>query len=104
MTHKHTELIKVLSFIFPKANPDFDRKIDLVTEWYLEFLNKEQPPTREIGVNDERQIIMKMPYKRNCGYWTDNNIELEEISKRFNIEVISEETFEEMWKSWGDSN
>ncbi len=63
----------ILSKIIPNANPDFDKFIDNVEYWLLECEIESEIPTREIGIDKNENIILKMPFKNNYGYWIDNN-------------------------------
>lgn len=89
--------IGIIKFIFPKANPDFDDKIDAVFIWLLEFENEEDFPNREIGMDSNNNVILKMPYKKNYGYWTDNNLKYKDFVSLFNVEIINENEFLKKW-------
>ena len=54
-------LARILTLIIPKANSDFDGKIDRVKQWILEFEEDDGIPTSEIGLNKSGEIIMIMP-------------------------------------------
>ncbi|WP_417361533.1 hypothetical protein [Galbibacter sp.] len=90
-------LDKILSFFIPIANPDFEDKIFLVSNWLLEFDNESAIPNREIGLNSESEVILKMPYKKNYGYWIDNSLTYNDFKKKFDYEVIDKEVFEKNW-------
>jgi hypothetical protein len=87
----------ILYRIFPIANPDFDKKIDDVRIWLLEFDSNNGTPTREIGLDANEQVIAKMPYNENYGYWTDNNMTLKDFSNQFQVIEISQDFFEQKW-------
>lgn len=89
-------LTGILTTIIPKANPNFDQKIDEVRYWLVEFDN-DGIPKREIGLDKEKQVILKMPYKDNYGYWTDNNLLLNDFRKHFVVSEISKNSFEQSW-------
>lgn len=89
----------VLSIFLPKANPDFDRNLYLVKQWLLEFKDENSTPNREVGLNDSCEVLMKMPDHQNYGYWTDNNLKLNDFKKRFDIDYINEAFFNEKWNS-----
>jgi hypothetical protein len=90
-------LISVLEKVIPKANPDFEDKIDGVKHWLLEFDINTEIPQREIGMDKEGKVILIMPYKSNYGFWTDNNLLLKDFKEHFNISEISKEIFEYNW-------
>lgn len=91
-------LVGILTKIIPKANPDFDGKIDEVQYWLVECDNETGIPEREIGLDKEGRVILKMPYKNNYGYWTDNNLLLNDFKEHFIVTEISKETFEKNWE------
>jgi hypothetical protein len=90
-------IIGILSTITPKANPDFENKIDLVETWIIELDNETGIPEREIGMDKNGRIIMKMPFKNNYGYWTDNNLLLTDFKNHFETSKISRDSFENYW-------
>ncbi|RFN58407.1 hypothetical protein [Marixanthomonas ophiurae] len=87
----------ILSSIIPKANPDFENKIDLVEKWIVELDNETGIPEREIGMDKNGRIIIKMPFKNNYGYWTDNNLLLTDFKNHFETSEISQDSFENYW-------
>lgn len=89
----------LLTSIFSEANPDFEDRIDSVAVWLLEFTDETNPPTREIGLDRDSRVILKMPDERNSGYWTDNILTLDDFRKHFQVEMISSETFERDWQA-----
>lgn len=56
-------LFRIIHFFIPKANPDYEDKIGDVKYWLIEF-NEDNIPVREIGLNENEIIILKMPYKK----------------------------------------
>lgn len=91
-------LVAMLSAIIPKANQDFDGKIGDVIHWLVECDNETGIPEREIGLDKEGRVILKMPFKDNYGYWTDNNLLLNDFKTHFMTSEISKEMFEEKWE------
>ena len=90
-------LIKILSKILPVANPDFDKKIDDVKYWMIEF-DETGLAEREIGLDRNSKVILKMPFKNNYGYWTDNNLQFDDFIKTFVCEKIEKKVFEHKWQ------
>jgi hypothetical protein len=88
---------RFLTFILPKANPDFDEKIPSVSRWFLEFENENSVPTREVGVNSDNKVLVKMPYVNNYGYWSDNNLTYIDFKKSFKSTTIDVKFFEDKW-------
>lgn len=87
----------IFEMIFPKANPDFESKINLVAYWLLEFKDTQSSPQREIGLDPTGKMILKMPYRKNLGYWVDNSLKIEDFQRLFEIEEITKEEFEKCW-------
>ena len=90
-----------LEFIIEKliqaANPDFEKVIDHIREWCLEFNDKEPIQLRDIGIDKNGKVIAKMPYKDNYGYWTDNSLTYDDFLERFETSEITQEYFESKW-------
>jgi len=90
-------VIKVLTTIIPKANPDFEDKLQDVDEWLIEIDKEAEIANREIGINNKGQTIMIMPFGDNYGYWTDNNLKPTDFVELFHATTISENEFTERW-------
>jgi hypothetical protein len=90
----------ILGKIIPVANPEFENKIDDVITWLIECDIESGIPMREIGLDKKGIAIVKMPYRKNYGYWIDNNLLLDDFYKHFQVEVITEELFEKNWDSF----
>jgi len=83
--------------IIPKANPDFEDKLQDVDEWLIEIDEEAEIANREIGINNKGQTIMIMPFGDNHGYWTDNNLKPTDFVELFHATTISENEFTERW-------
>ena len=94
----------VLESIVPIANPDFDKKIDTVATWLIEFENDSYYPNREIGLDSSGKTIMIMPWEKNYGYWTDNNLVIGNFRSHFKTIDITREEFEKYWSSFVPEN
>ena len=88
----------------PIANPDFENKIENVVSWLIEFENDSYYPNREIGLDKFEKSIMIMPWGKNYGYWTDNNLVMEDFRKHFETVDITRKEFEKHWKSFEEEN
>jgi hypothetical protein len=86
--------------ILPKANPDYDDLIDNVETWLIEFDKESRFPDREIGIDENGNVLMIMPDEKNYGYWTDNNLKLEDFEVNFNTEKIGKEKFDTIWENF----
>lgn len=90
-------IIRIVSLVIPKANPDFEKKIDKVETWLVELDNESGIPEREIGMDKDGRIIVKMPFKNNYGYWTENNLILPDFKEHFDTTEIGQDSFENYW-------
>lgn len=98
MIPRKTSVLEKLFLLFiPQANPDYDRYINTVIYWQLEFENEESIPTREVGLDNKKETIMKMPYKGNYGYWVDNTLTYNDFKDAFKCKTIDKDTFQENW-------
>ncbi len=88
---------KILTTIIPKANPDFEDKLQDVKEWLIEIDEEAEIANREIGINSKGQTIMIMPFGDNHGYWTDNNLKSTDFIEVFQATTINEKEFTDRW-------
>lgn len=93
-----------LMYFIPVGNPTFEDKIDDVAQWLVEFENDGQYPTREIGLDIHQQPIMIMPWRKNYGYWVDNNLLLPDFKTKFKAIEIAKEEFENFWQQFRYEN
>lgn len=91
-------LFSVLNDIFA-ANPDFENKIPYVALWVVEYENnKFNQVTRELGFDTNGKIIVKLPDKRNFGFWIDSDYTMKDYCK-LDIQMITEQEFNNLWNS-----
>jgi hypothetical protein len=90
-------LVSILTTIIPKANPDFDDKIEDVDKWLVECETETGIPFREIGLDNKGRVLLKMPYKNNYGYWTDNNLLLNDFKEKLHATELDKQFFEWKW-------
>ncbi|HEY4151607.1 MAG TPA: hypothetical protein VGM41_21860 [Chitinophagaceae bacterium] len=90
-------MVNLLSKLIPGANPDFEEDIEKVKYWLLECDIESGIPQREIGVDEQGRVLMKMPWKDNYGYRTDNNLLLTGFKEHFNVSEITKDSFERAW-------
>ena len=95
---------KLLLKFVPEANPDFEDKISLVRTWLAEVDNSSLLPEREIGIGDNGDVLMIMPWRNNYGYWTDNNLKLNDVHTHFDVKTITEDSFKEQWERFENSH
>ena len=87
---------KILTIIIPKGNPDFEHMIQDVKFWVVEYDMTENIAQREIGFDKNKNAIVAMPLKENYGFWTDNNLTLEDFES-FKPKSIDSAGFETNW-------
>lgn len=98
---KETLLGRILhsAAMFFAANPDFEDKIEHVTQWFVEYDDVTyNVAVREIGLDSKGEIIVKMPDEINYGFWGDTNCRIEDFRK-FGITMITEQEFNSLWNS-----
>ena len=97
---KRTLFRNILAWLEKKlmVNPDFEDKLPYVAHWYLEF-DDENEPGREIGLDVNGQVIVKMPDERNYGFWLDTCMKLDDFKRQFQLQPISEHEFNDLWNS-----
>jgi len=88
-------IINILGHIIPKANPDFNHQYTNVRLWWLE-LDSNNIPQRELGFNENNQIIVVAPILNNYGFWTDGSESIE--GEKFSL--VSKDEFEQAWDSF----
>ncbi len=81
------------------ANPDFEDKIPYVAQWYVEYDEDLNVSGREIGLDADGKVIVKMPDERNYGFWLDTNMTIEDFKSEFKIQMITEREFDNLWNS-----
>ena len=82
-----------------RSNPDFNDKILYVAQWFVEYDEECNTSWREIGLDINKKIIVKMPDERNYGFWLDTNMEFEDFKKELGFQMITQEEFEDLWNS-----
>ena len=83
---------KVLWFI-PKSNPDYESKLPFVKEWLIEF-DENGLPHREIGLDQNGDLVLFGPNSNNYGFWLDTNMLYEDMKGS----TCSPEIFNKIWR------
>lgn len=92
-------IVKVLEALIPVGNPDFEEQLNKVERWVVEFDKEEEDTLREIGYDSKGNVSVVLPYKDNLGYWSNNNLTLEEYYK-IDAKEVSAEEFQKDWDSF----
>lgn len=71
-------VIRTVLFFVPSAHPDWDGKLHLIREWWIEF-DENGLATREMGISEEGVPIVSAPDGRNYGFWTDSGTCIEDL-------------------------
>ena len=96
-------VVKILSTIIPKANPDFEHLLEKVDYWKIEFNNDENVTWREIGFDKDGVSIVAMPLAKNYGYWTDNHLTLSDY-ENFDSTPLTVDEFKNDWTEFEKIN
>ena len=91
-------IIRKINNIF-LSNPDFEAKLQDVVQWYLEYDEEYNESWREIGLDSNNRIVVKMPDERNYGFWIDTNLTIEDFKNGFGIQKITKQEFNNLWNS-----
>lgn len=86
-------VLKGLIFWIPKASPDYDKRIQDVSYWYLEVDMHSKYAQREIGFDNSDVPILHAPTEANYGFWTDS----ENVFEFNDCEIIDKASFNKLW-------
>jgi len=89
------KLLRIVLFFIPESNPGYRGKMHLVKEWLIEFDEKEGP-WREIGLDENKNIVLAGPDETNYGFWLDQDMTL----KDFEGKEIPKQEFEQAWSTF----
>jgi len=89
------KVLRVVLFFIPEANPGYRNKMHLVKEWLIEF-DDNNGPWREIGLNNNGEVVLAGPDETNYGFWLDTEYKL----NNFEGEEITQAEFEKAWESY----
>lgn len=92
-------IVKILEALIPVGNPDFEEQLNKVERWVVEFDKEEEDTLREIGYDGRGNVSVVLPYKNNLGYWSNNNLTLEDYYK-LDAKEMSVEEFQKDWDSF----
>jgi hypothetical protein len=90
-------IIRMLLFFIPRANPDFEKRMDYVAEWLLEIDTDDNSVVREIGLDKFGRVIMILPLRKNYGFWLDTDMGLDDFIKNFDAVYTDKSAFESKW-------
>lgn len=77
------------------ANPDYERHLHRVAEWFVEF-DENGCPGREVGLDAAGKPVIAGPDDENYGFWLSTNMRFGD----FKGDRITQEAFEEKWSAW----
>ena len=70
-----------------------------MAEWLIEYDDVEfHQAVREIGLDTNKNLIVKLPDERNYGYWLDLDCDIN-FFKKFNYQLITKKAFDALWNS-----
>ena len=88
----------ILCKLFPKANPDFEKKYKSVDTWYIEYDDEKHFTAREIGIDKDGNAIVKAPFNKNLGLWVDSDMKYEDYLS-YEICTITKNDFILLWNT-----
>lgn len=91
-------LTRLLLPLIPRSNPGYKADLHWVSEWLVEF-DEDGLPGREMGLDEQGQVVVAGPSNQNYGFWLDTNMTLSD----FEGEPVDAELFESLWASHQDS-
>jgi hypothetical protein len=86
-------LWRILRRLIPPANPDFNCLYPRVSIWHLEVDAETGKPLREVGIDQEGQILVVGPWRDNHGFIVDSPVTFDAADHP----QISAAQFEEEW-------
>jgi len=87
------QVLRVLLWFIPRANPDNEPLYPQVRCWALE-LDEEGRAVREVGVGQGNAALFRAPNGRNFGFWTDS----EEAVPDDYLRPLNVDEFEDLWR------
>ncbi len=90
-------LSSILSKIIPIANPLFENRFETIKTWLLEIEKESGLPNREIGLDQNGDCVIILPFKDNYGYWIDTDMHLKNFKSQFAATEITKLLFERKW-------
>ena len=101
---RRKKIVQTILFFIPNANPDHDSLIDDVEFWLLEIDSSDKLPLREIAIDKTGKTLFILPWGRNLGLWTDQDITLEYFMDNFHPIYINKNEFEKSWNEFAEKN
>jgi len=93
-------LVETVVSNLPKSNPDFEDIYQNVKYWLVE-LGDDGKASREVGLNKNQEPIAIGPFRNNRGFWTDSNLNYDQIDNCFfKNDTILESEFEHHWDNF----
>ncbi|MES2593500.1 MAG: hypothetical protein V4608_16575 [Bacteroidota bacterium] len=99
-----SKILYTILFFIPKANPEYKKFLDDVSEWLLEIDPVDNLPIREIAKDTSGKILFIMPWRNDYGYWTDNNIKTDYFMEYFKASIIDKAEFNNNWDEFAKLN
>jgi hypothetical protein len=90
-------VVNVLSKVLPVGNPDFGDRVERVKEWLIEIDKESGVALREIGLDETGEVILKSPWGRNYGVWTDSPVTLLDFIDTDDEVKIQKARFDSLW-------
>jgi len=87
-------IVKALSGVLPRANPDFESAYEKVVSWWLE-IDEKNHVRRELAFDASGKTVAAAPLGTNCSIFTN----LDSAPERLGTEVEAS-SFEQKWQEF----
>lgn len=95
---KSNFLIRFFDKIIPRGNPKFEKIFEDVRIWLFEYDLINDYVIKEIGLDENFNILTCCPYENDLGFWIDTDLNLDYFKIHFGLEEIDKEFFYTKWK------
>lgn len=97
-------LIKAISWLMSNIYQDndegYDEVVNSAEKWLVEFEKRTEQPNREIGIDQNNNVIIKSPWAGRYAYWADLNLNLSDFKQKFNATEVNKQEFDFLWNSF----
>lgn len=91
-------VVRILSVFIPKGNSKtYEQNLEKVRTWILEIDKESRCPNREIGLDENRNVVLIAPDEKDYGFWTDSNMKLQDFESKKGFKLTTQEAFNKLW-------
>lgn len=92
-----TKIVNKISLFFVDYS-DYDKKLDDVYEWLVEYDDDKKYVQREIALDINAMPLIKMKFKKKYTYLYYNRLQFGDFDKLWMFELINKKEFKRKWK------